>query len=153
MTRALPLLAFATSAALAACAPAPAPAPARASCGVMAVRHVSGPRLDPSRPVPACALPEPEEIARACEAVRPAPSPYYPGLRAAEVSCRFTDRRRTRAACTFDLSERPAARGAPQPRPERIRESFVHRYDEVHEADASGYGTFWIPAGRCGTPG
>jgi hypothetical protein len=150
MWRPLPLLALPALAA-AACAPAPS-SPERARCGVMAVRHVAGPRIDPTGPIPACALPTADEIALACSARRPHGangSGYY---RVGAPSCRFADAGRSRAACSFELAEIPHAHDRPGPAPVQVRENFVLRYGEAIEPDASGYGTYWEAVGRCSIP-
>lgn len=130
---------------LGACSTATPPDPAR-GCGVYAVRALRGPRLDPMGPIPACALPTDEEITNICAAQRwTGPSTYSP-IEVRGASCAFSNRSHSRASCAFDLIEHPALT---QARSQHVQMTFVHVYGEAHEADASGFDTYWRADGRC----
>lgn len=120
---------------LGACSAAPLVDP-ELSCGAHSVRALSGPRLDPMGPVPACALPTVHDVASACA---------VDWTRVGEVRCAFSNVSHSRASCAFDLV------GDASPAPSRrVEARFVHRYGEaVGEPDASGYGTYWQRQGPC----
>jgi hypothetical protein len=130
---------------LGACSTATETDPAR-GCGVYAVRSLRGPRLDPMGPIPGCALPTDQEIAAACGAQlwRARSRPTRLEIRGA--SCAFSNRSHSRASCAFDLIEYTASTASQS---QRSQMTFVHRYEEAHEPEASGSTTSWVADGPC----
>lgn len=121
----------------------------RTGCGVYSVRSLTGPRLDPHGPIPACELPTAERIEVVCGYLAAGGTSDRPGYRLRGASCAFSNRSRSRASCTLDLVRDPPAAEAQS---QRVQATFVHTYGEAYEPEASGFTTEWEAEGQCPMP-
>lgn len=145
------------------CAPGAFEAPMSPSprCGIHAARDFRASEEERERP-PACALPDPEDIARRCSIHDWVTSPDYkpetydddgvpvgkvqpiPDYVVSDVECSFSGAKRNRAVCRFKLKTPAMPAGSVS-----TIATFEHRFVQDHGPTHHVYSTEWWPTKSC----